>query len=112
MKKFKTINGYTKKQMIRFFKDYNTGKRCILDWGDCLYSDGKGNHCAVGCFIPDDHPGMNFVGGVRHLLWEHPELESVMPLSTEGMLKLQMVHDTCRGNTIEAMVDWVDENVE
>jgi hypothetical protein len=36
--------------------------RAINKWGDCAYKDDNGNKCAVGIFLPENHP-IQEVGG-------------------------------------------------
>lgn len=123
--KYKLRNGYTKKEMIQFIRDYNTGERCHNGFS-CVYSDRLGNHCAIGCFIPDDHKGMWFAGEVRDLLKEYPDLQGVMPLSLRGLEKMQEVHDYHSkdspqpipkkykdiDNVRKRLITWIENNVE
>ena len=108
------MNGWTKKKMKQTILDRNTGTRCMSpeESSNCAYSDGKGNHCAVGCFIPDDHGGMGSPDGAAGLLRNYPELKELMPLDEDGLSLLQHCHDT-RGafGVRDRMFDWIDNNV-
>jgi len=95
------MNGYTIESMISTIKARNNGNQCVgnVNLG-CLYNDGNGNHCAVGCFLPDDHPAMSnknvsvtgiVEGGID------PDLEKILPISLVGMQRLQSKHDDSIG---------------
>lgn len=122
--KYKLQNGFTKKEMIEIIDSYNNGKMSFDDGdGVCVYKDGD-NHCAVGCFIPHKHKGMDFHGGVVHLLERYPGLKDIMPLEIDGLRELQMVHDHMFldtdvrlkyrkiKNVKKRMITWINDNVE
>jgi hypothetical protein len=95
--------GLTKEQFLQTLLTRNKGKRAYSELvTHCLYEDEEGNHCGVGCFIPDGHPGMRNRGGVGALLKDHPDLVDKMPLlnnrtdlrAARGLTALQSIHDT------------------
>lgn len=71
------------------------GKQCLGADNVCSYSDGQGNHCAVGWLAPKDHPDyasiMGYKGDVRDLIhnYELPELEK----HCQTLDTLQIFHD-------------------
>lgn len=77
---YNPVNGWTKVKMIEQIKLKNNGKKSKneLD-GRCMYKTPNGNHCAIGCFIPDSHRALRFEGNVLELLIEYPELRTNMP---------------------------------
>jgi hypothetical protein len=92
--KFKLRKGWTKQKMLKVLLTRNNGKPAqSSDHGVCVYANAEGNHCAVGCFIPDGHPGMELRGTVGDLLASFPTLQKKMPIGLEGLKALQAVHD-------------------
>lgn len=60
----------------------------------CVYKTSDNKKCAIGCFIPDCHPGQSETGGVSHLLNMYPDLKKMMPSFDEEKLMLfQKFHD-------------------
>ena len=114
---FKPINGFTKEKMIEMIKARNTGDKCMITREDgssfCSYDDGKGNHCAVGIFMPDGHEGMSYTGGYSRLFNRYPDLKISMPLEPETMGQLQEIHDKQpEGIQVRsALINWINENV-
>lgn len=122
---FKLINGYTKKDVIWYLETFNNGTRSYDTKNKvCMYQHGD-NHCAVGCFIPHGHLGMRVDGDADMLLNQLPSLEKYMPLSLEGMMALQKIHDANVSmlrhfeykyskikNVKKRMIQWVKDNVE
>ena len=111
---FMLQNDYTKKDMIWYIKTFNDGTHC-QDELSCAY-ESEGNHCAVGCFIPWEHPAMKEQDtGLYALMRLHPDLLNHMPLSMEGMDVLQEVHDKwtiAQPHTLrKTLLDWVRANV-
>ena len=45
----------------------------------CSYLTKCGKRCAIGMFIPDDHPGLTYQKGVVSLLQDYPDLKEHMP---------------------------------
>ena len=112
MKKFKPINTYTKKDIIWYLKTFNNNMKSIWD-GACTYKAPNDNHCAVGCFIPHDHKGLDYTGTSTGLLVKHPDLQEYMPLGRDALYQLQGVHDRAKNGSVHAdMLDWVERNVE
>ena len=66
---FYTQNGWTKKGMKDRINAY-TNEQCETDWGSCRYKIND-NRCAVGRFIPDNHPGLHYVGTYSKLILEY-----------------------------------------
>lgn len=111
---FKTINGFTKAKMINVIKNRIKDEPCVDQTGSCAYEDGKGNHCAVGAFIPDKHEAMSSTRTVLSMLDTYPILKEYMPLSTDGLVKLQLVHDACVHSgemPVPLLIKWIEENV-
>jgi len=114
MYKYKVKNGHTKASMIEALLKYNNGERAT-DAGKttCKYETRDGNRCAVGCFIPEDHIGLSFVGVVRGLVQNYPDLKDSMPLGITAMSKLQRVHDDTVGQSKSLrtrLTGWVNDN--
>lgn len=117
---FKAINGWTKKKILKVLeaRRYNAPAVNPAD-GTCKYLTRNGNRCAVGLFIPKGHEGAKLIGDVTVLLEAHSDLEDKMPLSIDGLKKLQTIHDYCSEqyngikniNAKEAMINWVKKNV-
>lgn len=112
--KFQTINGWTKEKMKAQIRAKNNGK--VASNGKlCLYETPDGNHCAVGCFIPEGHQAMNATESVEWLLGYHEDLLKHMPLIKDGMYKLQVEHDKYTSTPTEdvrkVLCKWIDENV-
>ena len=62
----------------------------------CVYLNKDEKRCAIGCLIPDKHPGLNFTGSVSQLLVNHPDLTEIMDPdghNYEFLRDLQKVHD-------------------
>lgn len=126
MLKYKCINGYTKETMIAKIKEKNNGRPAKTITGKCVYREGS-NACAIGCFIPDElyNPQMDIscdyfiydykiTGevGVNALLKAYPDLKNYIPLSLEGLLKMQGVHDCSIDDTHENLIDFINNHVE
>lgn len=107
------INGWTKSKMIETIKARNIGKQS-RDKVSCLYRGPEGNRCAVGCFIPDElyYTGMEH-RSVDTLLRTEPGLLPHMPLPTDAMLRLQVIHDSERwADPRPALIDWIKQHVD
>lgn len=115
---YKTINGWTKQGMIDHidanFKGKSYTERPIekgIDTIQCAYRGKNGAKCAVGLFIPDDKYSEDFEGESIYQIGEG--LFQYMPLSIEGMAKLQREHDGSDENdTLGAMIHWINTHVE
>jgi len=116
--KFQTINGWTKEKMKVAIRAGNNGKRAFDPQEHvCRYLTPDGNRCAVGCFLPDGHPGQSYEGTTIGLLNEYPELKKKMPLSPEALRRLQKVHDSHISardalDMRDVLCEWIDKNVE
>lgn len=115
----KCINGWTKEKMKEQIRKKNNGKQAMrsLENGGtaCVYETPDGNHCAVGCFIPEGHPGMRCTDSSNVLLAEHPDLLSVMPLDGDNLRAFQRQHDgVCPTNEIihHRLFQWIDNNIK
>jgi hypothetical protein len=62
----------------------------------CEYCDATGNKCAVGIFIPDDHPAQKVIADVSELLMDYGDDEAIAwMIDHEDLLdELQKIHDT------------------
>lgn len=117
----KTINGWTKEQMIAHVMFNFNGKSTNEDYclgpnaTRCLYRGPKETKCAVGMFIPDylyepsmDEDSSNSASSIIINF----DLERVMPLEPLDMQILQRVHDVSNPDeTLDAMIKWIEENV-
>jgi hypothetical protein len=87
--------GMSKQRIFnRVYKHLLTQKERAYDekYGACSYLDSEGRKCAVGCLIPDGHPGQKFRGGVEMLFWKYPDIKK--KLGNEVFLStLQDIHD-------------------
>ena len=64
----------------------------------CFYRTRSGLRCAIGCMIPDGHPGLNHIGGIRSLLTEFPSLRNLWKVKSDEddvrfLETLQTIHD-------------------
>lgn len=89
------INGWTKETVIAHIKAKFKGQSIVMDrFKTCMYRGPKGKQCAVGMFLPDKafHKGFESLP-IRTLLLDSPKLCEYMPLTTDKLMKLQLVHD-------------------
>lgn len=112
----KTINGWTKETMIAHIRDNFKGKSVDTLSRRCLYRGPNETKCAVGIFIPDSLYNIkmetqdNTSAGT--VIYDY-DLGGVMPLEVSGMTDLQRAHDrSCPDQTLDAMINWVETNVE
>lgn len=126
MAKYKTINGWTKAQMIEHIEKYvPKTKPCQID-GTCVYRNKKGERCAVGAFLPraaGEFRGLfSYEGIIDYLINAYPTLESKLPLLPNALSILQRVHDRRDPSHIDfnpkdkrgprqACIDWIENNV-
>jgi hypothetical protein len=114
---YKTINGWTKEKMKEQIRKKNNGSRAweegkIGYMSGCRYRTPDNNHCAVGCFIPENHEALQYVGDSNWLLNHYPGLEFDMPLNKEALFTMQQIHDEAIGvNVQEILCKWIDQNV-
>lgn len=112
-KKYKIINGWTKKKMKQAILEGNNGTRSTGASGACLYRGLNGNKCAVGCFIPDGRYCESFESGDLSDVLQ--EIEA--PLDYIGMVRMQRRHDSRRvenenENIAIALCQWIDDNCQ
>lgn len=127
--KYKAINGWTKATMKEQFKKMNNGTKCTNVRGACTYRGPNNNACAVGAFIPDEfysrslenktprEPEFILDIGYDNLDFGFfdikPELSMFVPLEPQGLLEMQMVHDTGENSGVHKRVcEWIDKNVK
>ena len=61
----------------------------------CAYLDKKGNKCAVGCLLPQDHKMMNYFSGVDDLIMRYDkDVPEVIRENVYLFDGLQCFHDT------------------
>lgn len=107
---YPTINGWTKESMKQAIQLRNTGCRAVTHRGMCTYVNDYGNHCAVGCFIPDEHPASGSEYGVSALISQFPELK--FPLEVNALYKMQAVHDYCGdADPRPLLAEWIEMHV-
>ena len=96
--------------------DFN-GKAYCESKDECFYfdeeNDGTIKKCAIGLFIPDNHSGESYIGGVACLLENYPDLAEFMPSNDIDLLnKFQNTHDELQDGTIEEqknkLIDFVN----
>lgn len=71
------------------------GHRCMERGSDsCVYSDGQGNHCAVGWLFPEDKVLMEFEGTIDDYVydWEH-DVNDWIKENVRILRQLQVFHD-------------------
>lgn len=107
--RYPILNGWNAASMKQAILDHNNGKRAG-DTFRCMYQDGTGNRCYVGCFIPAGHKALGFVLGMEALRDHFPQLVSTFPLPFDGMLELQAEHDYYFGDEDMAAraLRWID----
>jgi hypothetical protein len=113
---FKLSNGWTKERVMEQIRKYNNGTRSeVSEDGEinCLYKAPNGNRCAIGCFIPDDHPSLEWEGGVLHLKRIYPELMKLMPFDEPmALLAFQRSHDNSDGDVYQSVQHFLNCEVE
>ena len=61
----------------------------------CAYLDKKGNKCAVGCLLPQDHKMMTLYSGVDDLIMRYDkDVPEVIRKNVRLFLGLQGLHDS------------------
>ena len=65
----------------------------------CYYLMEDGRKCAVGCLLPDGHPGQKLMGTVSNLLWQYPDLAYLWEVDELNndvwfLTRLQEIHDS------------------
>lgn len=122
MVKYKTQNGWTKEKMIEHIQTNFKGKSFRLKSSSmaeeasqlCAYRGIDGTKCAVGMFIPDEKYRVEMEDKtIIALQRDFASIDVHMPLETEGMFQLQMVHDCSRDvKCLTDMLEWVNKCVE
>ena len=59
----------------------------------CAYRTPAGLKCAVGIFLPDEHPAYKFTGGVQELTNEFVDLPEIITENIDFMDNAQAIHD-------------------
>lgn len=115
MRKFKLANGWTKETVMAQIRKYNNGSRSLSEHKHegCEYLSVDGNRCAIGCFIPDNHPGLNNPDFVSLLISKYPELEDFMPFAPQELSRFQSIHDNApEGRVYEEIEKFLNTEVE
>jgi hypothetical protein len=115
--KYQPINGWTKQSMLDHVKKEFKGKSVIhVGSESCVYRGVGGTKCAVGMFIPDEKYHFNMdthLGSVSSVLQAFSDVMLDMPLCLDGLRKFQKSHDNSeRENTLQDMLNWIENNVE
>lgn len=65
--------------------------------GLCFYKCEDGRMCAIGCILPDDHPGLKLHCNIEELLKLFPDLRKVWDIRYKDdiifLKELQLIHD-------------------
>lgn len=123
------INGWTKESLIAHVKKNFKG-RSTDSRGNCKYRGPDGRKCAVGVFIPDSIYDTDMEGRSMVAIQDVFPLKSVIPISNEGMMQLQLQHDDAYDNymqndgrilsttsltidefTLDSMLSWIRKHV-
>ena len=102
--RYKLKEGWTKERMLNVLLTRNTNVVCRVN-GSCVNANEFGNHCAIGCFIPDDHMAVRHSLIVGDLLYTFPTLNEFMPLEEDGLMSLQRLHDDWKPTETKSFVD-------
>lgn len=111
----KTINGWTKQEMLDRIESDFKGK-ATKGTVQCAYLTLDGRRCGIGLFIPKDHDSESFNGGVVSLLDAYPDLFTELPLDIDGSQELQMIHDNLSGYSTlidqkNVLKQWINNRV-
>ncbi len=88
-------------KVYRVLKKEFKGKAYCTTAKNCMYLTAEGKKCAIGCFIPKDHPSQDLEGGVDTLLRTNPSLEKYMPSGNINVLEaFQFAHDNKLDTTL------------
>lgn len=81
----------------RVCKHLLTQMRQARDDRGCRYITSNGDRCAIGCLIPDNHPGLHSNSSVYILPKMYPDLMKLWDIQRTSDLmflcKLQEIHD-------------------
>lgn len=119
-KKYKPINGWTKKEILSVIETDFKGKS-VDSAGASWYRGPKGRKCPVGLFIPDElyerEMELWAIGTDEStdglLIYCYPEIYNFLPLELEAMDQMQLVHDySKKSKTKKWLLNWVNLNVE
>ena len=123
----KTKGEWTKENIIDHIILNFKGKSILgNDNTRCAYRGDHGKKCAVGMFIPDelyrptmDKPEDTLDDMMAQTIIDKYNLSEYMPLDSDAMRDLQMVHDGTRVNDyrsndviLEEMVAWIEREVQ
>jgi len=71
--------------------------KAIDSLGCCVHMTDAGMRCAIGCLIPDNHPGIPYTGGVDALLCSYSNLRILWGVESDDdevfLMRLQDIHD-------------------
>lgn len=111
---YKLANGWTKEKVMEQIKKYNRGTKSTNRYGSCVYRSDDGNRCAIGCFIPEDHPGLQTIAGSSWLLEEHPDLKKLMPFTYwKALERFQETHDLATEHGVYSAIEsFLNKEVE
>lgn len=120
--KTKTANGWTVAKILERIDEKYIGRSMDVTGSSCVYLNDIGHRCAIGLFIPDEHPGQKYGGSVAYLLKEdkHPDLWEHMPFKEIDYLShFQNLHDDNRDfknanlpDQKQMLKNWILEHVE
>ena len=92
----------------------NHNERAIDTNGNCRYKDDYGNHCFIGCFIPEGHPAEKSKVEVSGMLGFFPEIAQLLPFNEGSALtEFQNLHDDLNPNhdLYATAEQWLTKNV-
>lgn len=116
---FRAKIGWTKEKIMAQIMAKNLGYAAYSDrTSSCFYRQDDGNCCLVGAFIPEDHYDSSMEDNdAEHVINEYA-LEDFMPLSPQGMEKMQRFHDSTLANSdlegdkfYAAIESYIDDHV-
>lgn len=110
---YRCINGWTKDRMLEVVTNRPFEEAAYCDKREeCYYIMPNGNRCAVGLFIPNDHPALKESMGVVAVCGKYRGLLEILPLELSGMQDFQLAHDLNKENAKTKMIEWIQTNVE
>jgi len=108
---YKPIHGYTKEKIIKTIQTRMLDHPSVSEHGEgCVFFASDGNHCAIGCFLPEVSNQLKDVFDIIDACQDYK-----MPLQFEGMSNLMQIHDSKPGDNSDRrprLIKWVEENVE
>jgi len=119
--KYTLVNGWTKAKMKAAIQKYNNGTQArytSVYSSACAYQTPDGNRCAIGCFLPDEHPALHYSGRAGNLMSTYSDIN--LPITDVFMAEsFQDVHDKDMFRDLDpsspqlhqALFNWIDNNV-